>query len=136
MHCTTPLHPAALASVPYGVVLVRVRVCTTPAGKHHNKERARPYTSSAATYLIFWRRGGKYPKDPKYTWSSSTFAKALYPKFNGLSAVIQGCNLNTTCRRAFYSRHSLNFFLETPIFDLQVRFIIPVFLSEHATNMG
>ena len=25
-HTRTPLHPAALASVPYGVVLVRVRV--------------------------------------------------------------------------------------------------------------
>ena len=27
-HTRTPLHPVALASVPYGVVLVRVRVCS------------------------------------------------------------------------------------------------------------
>jgi len=31
-HTRTPLHPAALASVPYGIVLVRVRMCAPKAG--------------------------------------------------------------------------------------------------------
>ena len=68
-HTRTPLHPAALASVPYGVVLVRVRVSKTVAACKPQMLGGSTLLYSAHVGLAHPRRGsfpGQRPQSPPF----------------------------------------------------------------------